>query len=108
MTTQATTATPDPDPGNGANIPDISIDWQFFPWMDPLLDAVGGVRALGLAVCIMSLVLCGMVWGVGHALDLGHYGTQAKIGVMVACIVAAVIGAAVSIISFFADIGTTL
>ena len=77
--------------------PSISIDWGFFPWMDSLRHAVGGFQAF-------ALIGCAIVWTIGHFFDLGHHGTQAKIGLVVTMVAAIIVGTAAQVVGFFAGL----
>ena len=84
--------------------PSISIDCGFFPWMDSLRHAVGGFQAFALVVLVFALIGCAIVWTIGHFFDLGHHGTQAKIGLVVTMIAAIVVGCAAQVVGFFAGL----
>src|SRR5690625_1484774 len=84
--------------------PDVSFDWDFFPFMDQLRDAVGGVLAAVLVIDVAVLVLRAIAWGSGRI--AGSRGVQqaSAIGMLIAIAVAAVIGGANALVRWGANI----
>lgn len=84
--------------------PDVSFDWDFFPFMDQLRDAVGGVLAVVLVIDVAVLVLSAIAWGIGRI--AGSRGVQqaSAIGMLIALAVAAVIGGANALVRWGANI----
>ncbi|QHO90295.1 hypothetical protein CWT12_01600 [Actinomyces sp. 432] len=93
--------------GNGSGYtPNITINWDYFPFMGPLIEAVGGFQALGIVLMVMSVIGAASIWVVGHWFDLGHRGTQAKLGIAAAFVGGAVIGGSAELVGFFAEAGS--
>lgn len=99
--------TPAPGGGSGGNgsgfTPNIQISWDYFPWLKPLVDMVGGLQAVGLTLLAAAVIGGAGLWAVSHMTDMGHVGTRAKIGIGVCCVAAAIVGSAATIVGFFAD-----
>lgn len=109
LTTDGATADAGGDAGGTVTsnyTPQISINWDYFPFMGPLIDAVGGFQALGIVMMVMSVIGAAIIWVVGHWFDLGHRGTQAKIGIAAAFVGGAVIGGSAELVGFFAEAGS--
>ncbi|WP_136192957.1 hypothetical protein [Actinomyces procaprae] len=87
--------------------PNITINWDYFPFMGPLVEAVGGFQALGIVLMVMSVIGAVIIWVVGHWFDLGHRGTNAKIGIAAAFVGGAAIGGSAELVGFFAEAGSS-
>lgn len=91
--------------GEGGEIViDAPFNWTFFPFMDTLRDAVGGLRAVGLIVAVGLLVVFAIAWGAGRA--AGSRGVQSVtgIGFLICLAVAVIIGASVAITEWGANL----
>ncbi|MDO4900833.1 hypothetical protein [Actinomyces sp.] len=87
-------------------VPNITINWDYFPFMGSLVEAVGGFQALGIVLMVMSVIGAVIIWVVGHWFDLGHRGTNAKIGIAAAFVGGAAIGGSAELVGFFAEAGS--
>lgn len=90
--------------GSGYHV-DLEINWNFFPWLGKLVDAVGSFQAIALVILTAILIGCAVLWAFSHFGDVGHIGTTAKIGIGVVMIGAALVGGAAEIIAWFAAQG---
>lgn len=85
--------------------PGIVPNWDFFPWMPKLRDAVGGWQATALTIVVACLIVSALMLAAGHWWDHGRT-TQAGKGGVIACfIAAAIVGAASPAIGFFGNMG---
>lgn len=81
-------------------MPDIPINWNYFPFMPQVQNAAGGVMALVLVLCVIALVIGGLILGISKV--AGSNGMNEKtVGILLWILgIAAVVGAAVSLIGW--------
>ena len=81
-------------------MPDIPINWNYFPFMPQVQNAAGGVMALVLVLCVIALVIGGLILGISKV--AGSNGMNEKtVGILLWILgIAAVVGAAVSLVGW--------
>lgn len=81
-------------------MPEIPINWSYFPFMPQVQNLAGGVMAVVLIVCVIALVVGGLVLLAGK-LSSSNAMSQATVGILFWVLgVAAVVGAATALISW--------
>lgn len=89
-----------------AEDPGVSFDWDFFPFMDTLRQAVGGVMAITLVVAVVLLVIAAIVWGAGRAMGSKGMQQASAVGMIIVVAVAIVIGGSNAIIGWASNVDT--
>lgn len=84
--------------------PNVTFDWDFFPFMDKLQEAVGGTLAVLLVIDVAVLAIAGIVWGIGKIAGSRGMQQASGIGIVIAIGVAAVIGAASAMVHWGAGV----
>ncbi|CAM3582940.1 Integral membrane protein [Occultella aeris] len=84
--------------------PDVTFDWDFFPFMDTLREAVGGVLAVVLVIDVAVLVLCAIAWAAGRIAGSRGIQQASAIGMLIAVGVAAIIGGANALVRWGANV----
>ncbi len=83
-----------------ADMPDIPINWNYFPFMPQIQNAAGGVLAVVLVICVIALAIGGLVLAISKL--SGSNGMSEKTVSILLWIlgVAAVVGAAVGLVGW--------
>lgn len=89
-----------------AEDPGVGFDWDFFPFIETLRQAVGGVMAITLIVSVALLVIGAIVWAAGRA--MGSQGMQkaSAVGMLIVLVAAIVIGGSNAMIGWGSGIDT--
>ena len=85
--------------------PGIVPDWDFFPWMSTLRDAVGGWQATVLMYLVVALIVSAAIFAAGQWWDHGRSTLAGKVGIIVCLIAAAVVGSSNNAVAWFANLG---
>ncbi len=81
-------------------MPDIPINWDYFPFMPQVQNAAGGVLAVVLVLCVIILAIGGLVLLISK-LSGSNGMSQATVGILLWVLgIAAVVGAAVGLIGW--------
>lgn len=91
---------------DGGTDPGIKVNWAFFPFMAALKDAVGGVLAVAIVLCVVLLIAFAVTWGAGKL--GGSRGAQSvgAGGFIAVAIVSVLVGAASGIVAWATAIDT--
>ena len=87
-----------------AEDPGVTFDWDFFPWMTTLREAVGGVMAITLVLAVALLVIGAIVWGAGRAMGSKGMQQASATGMLIVGGAAIIIGAANGAINWFSNV----
>lgn len=85
--------------------PGIVPNWDFFPWMPTLKNAVGGWQATALMYLVAALIVSAAVFAAGHWWDHGRSTMAGKAGIVICLIAAAVVGASSHAVAWAANLG---
>lgn len=81
-------------------MPDIPINWNYFPFMPQVQNAAGGVMAIVLVICVIILAVGGLVLLISK-LSGSNGMSQATVGILLWVLgIAAVVGAAVGLVGW--------
>lgn len=83
-----------------ADLNDIKVDWNYFPFMPTITSAAGGVMAIGMALCLIAFVVAAifLVFAkASHNERMSEKVVSALIWVLVG---AGILGAAVSLVAW--------
>lgn len=81
-------------------MPDIPINWDYFPFMPQIQNLAGGVMAVVLVGCVIAFVIAGLVLGIAK-LSSSNSMSQKSVDVLLWILgIAAAVGAAVGLVSW--------
>ncbi|WP_345751251.1 DUF6112 family protein [Microbacterium rhizophilus] len=87
---------------------DITPNDSGLPGIAALRTIVGAVMTIGLILSVLALIAAAVVWGFGANSSNPHLASRGKLGVLVSCGAAILTGAAVTLITFFWNVGQTV
>ena len=86
--------------------PGVGFNWDFFPFMQTLRDAVGGGLAAALVISVAVIAFSGVMWGAGKLSGSRGMQNVGFGGVCIALLVTVVIGAANAMAGWGAGVDT--
>lgn len=86
----------------------ISPNDTGLPGISQLRTIVGAVMTVGLILSVLALIISAIVWAVGSNSSNPHLSSRGKVGVLAACLAAAVCGGAVTLVNFFWGVGQSV
>lgn len=81
-------------------MPDIPINWDYFPFMPQIQNLAGGIMAVVLIGCVIAFVVAGLVLGFAKITDSNGMSKGVTTALFWILGVAAAVGAAVGLVGW--------